>query len=243
MDPEEQAVADTHKTDATDFTAVVRHAAPFVAWLFLMKMLGDPAGWKYAVRAVTCLGLFVGLRPWRGYAPLSLRHLGVALGAGVGVFVLWIAMETPIAARFTTLQDLYLKWAVMPFGKLPEPMDTQPYAPAVCGWPLTIVRLLGSALVIAVIEEFFWRGFVYRWMLARDFMKVDLGTVHVGIFLAVGLVFGLEHNRWLAGFLAGAAFGWVMIRTRNIWAACVAHVTTNFLLGVYVIKTASWSFW
>ena len=28
------------------------HVIPFAAWLFIMQMLGDPAGWKYALRTL-----------------------------------------------------------------------------------------------------------------------------------------------------------------------------------------------
>jgi CAAX prenyl protease-like protein len=63
------------------------------------------------------------------------------------------------------------------------------------------------------------------------------------MFLAVALAFGFEHDRWLAGFLAGVIYGLVVIRTRDIWAACAAHVVTNFLLGVYVLARGAYGFW
>ena len=219
------------------------HVAPFVAWLFLMHKLGDPAGWKYALRSAACLAVFVAFRPWRWYPKPDWRHLPLALLAGVAVFVVWIAPETGFAARLPRLQQAYLLWGVMPPGKVPEPLTVLPYAPQVCGWPLALVRLGGSAFVIAVIEEFFWRGFLYRWLLARDFTRADLGTFHAGMFIAVGIVFGLEHDRWLVGILAGLAYGWVAVRTRDIWAAALAHVVTNFLLGVYVLAVGAYQFW
>lgn len=223
--------------------AIVAHIAPFVAWLFLMQMLGDPAGWKYAVRAVLSLGLFLGLRPWRWYGAPRMRGMLLAVPAGVFVFAIWVLPESPWMGRVPALQEFYLRWAVMPFGALPEPVEATPYAPAVCGWALTLVKLAGSAFVIAVIEEFFWRGFIYRWMLARDFRSVDPGTLHIGMLVGVSLVFGFEHYRWLAGFMAGLVYAGVMIRTRDLGSACVAHVVTNLLLGIYVVATGSWQFW
>ncbi|MBN1269474.1 MAG: CAAX prenyl protease-related protein [Kiritimatiellae bacterium] len=216
---------------------------PFVAWLFLMHMLGDPAGWKYAARSVVCLGLFLWLRPWRWYPPPRIRCFPFAAAVGVVVFGLWVVMETSWAGRWPGLQSLYLRWAVLPLGKVPEPLSVFPYAPETGGWGAAVVRLLGSALVISVIEEFFWRGFLYRWLIAKDFLRVDPGRLHALWFAVAAVFFAMEHNRWLAGLLAGVAYGLVYVRTRDLWSACLAHAVTNFLLGLYVLATASYSFW
>jgi CAAX prenyl protease-like protein len=103
--------------------------------------------------------------------------------------------------------------------------------------------LAGSAFVIAIIEEFFWRGFLYRWMLGRFFLDVDHGKMSMAMLLVVSLIFGLEHARWLAGIIAGLAYGLLYIKTRDIWAASIAHVITNMLLGEYVLITGSYAFW
>ena len=46
-----------------------------------------------------------------------------------------------------------------------------------------------------------------------------------------------------AGFLAGLAYGLLFLRTRDIWAACIAHASTNLALGFYVLATGHWEFW
>lgn len=225
-------------------TAWLRHVVPFIAWLFLMQMMGDPAGWKYAVRSVVCLGLFWGMRPWRGYAAINWRQAPIALLVGIVVFIVWVAPESVwVAERFPRFRDFYLRWGVMPFGRLREVSNARPYAPEVAGWAWAFARLAGSAAVISAIEEFFWRGFLYRWMFDRDFMRVNLGVWHAGYFLLVNLVFGLEHESWFTGWIAGLAYGWVMLRTRNIWTAVLAHGVTNYLLGWYVLATGQYHYW
>ena len=42
---------------------------------------------------------------------------------------------------------------------------------------------------------------------------------------------------------AGLAYGLLFIRTRDVWAACLAHATTNLALGAYVLSTGHWEFW
>ncbi len=69
------------------------------------------------------------------------------------------------------------------------------------------------------------------------------GDLDLTRFLMVAAVFGIEHQEWLAGFLAGLAYGWMYVRTRDIWAVSLAHAVTNLLLGFYVIRTGAWQFW
>ena len=223
--------------------AVWAHAVPFAAWLALMAVPGLSPAWNYALRTVVCLVLFAWLCPSRWYAHLQVCNLPLAFVAGFAVFAIWVLPESGWAARWPALQDFCFRWAVVPLGKMPEPLSAFPYAPEVCGWPLALVRLAGSALVIAPIEEFFWRGFAYRWLIGKDFIKVDPGTLRWSILLAVSICFGVEHDRWLAGLLAGLAYGLLMIRTRDIWAAVVAHVVTNLLLGLYVLAVGAYGFW
>ena len=223
--------------------AWIPHIVPFVGWIFLMQMLGDPAGWKYAVRSVVCLGLFLYCRAWRWYPKLNPRNILPAVGVGVFVYAFWIAFETDFFARFEGLHRLYLTVGTQPPWKMAAVPDDLSYAPDVCGWPLTISRLLGSAFVISFIEEFFWRGWMYRWMLRDNFLKADLGEMDWKMFVAVALMFGLIHDRWLVGFLCGLVYGGFVIRTRDVWAAGIAHAVTNFLLGGYIIWTEKWEFW
>ena len=117
------------------------------------------------------------------------------------------------------------------------------YAPEICGWPLALVRLAGSVFVISVAEEFFWRGFLMRWIQHIDFLDIDVGHFHALAFAVTAIAFGAEHTEWLVGILCGIAYGWFCLRTRDIWAACIAHATTNLLLGAYVFLTGAYQFW
>ncbi len=240
--------------------AARRHVMPFAVWMILLfavqvfNLATDPDNehalnlisfaWAYAWRAglgVIALAIW---RPWRHYAAPVRRNILPAIAVGGAVFVLWIGPETGLMQRLAPgLSTLYQKWLVLPFGELREPLTIQPYAPATCGWPLTLVRLGGSALVIAVIEEFFWRGFLYRWIQNLDFLDIDPAKVHWLAFLGVSAAFAALHIEVAAAFITGLAYGWLYIRTRDIWAPTIAHITTNLLLGVYVLATGHHHFW
>ena len=89
-----------------------------------------------------------------------------------------------------------------------------------------LVRLFGSAFVISVAEELFFR----RWLMR-----------FAGFWWMVAL-FAVEHDRWLVGAIAGVLYGWLALR-KGLVSAIVAHVTTNLALGLYVLETGKWQFW
>ena len=222
--------------------ALFDHIAPFVAWLVLMELLPRTA-WAYAVRAAVCLSLVLWCRPWRYYPRPDPRHLPLAAAVGALVCVLWILPELALWQPWPAVEQFYRQWGIMPPWSAHPPVAASPYAPSAAGWPLTLARLLGSALVIAAIEEFFWRGFLYRWLIEREFLKVDPGRYLAWAFWLTVVLFGLEHDRWLVGMMAGAAYGWLYLRTRDLWAPICAHVVTNLLLGLYVLSAGAWDFW
>ncbi len=223
------------------------HILPFAGWIVWLLVdqfcFDGGSGVRYALRTLTGLALLLWLRPWRWYPAPQWRHLPLALGIGCLVWVVWVVPESELFDRWPDLKEFYLRWLVMPFGRLPVRPHPSPYDPAVCGWALTAIRLAGSAFVIAVIEEFFFRGFLYRWLSRVDFLKQPLTRFAPLAFLWMILIFGAEHEQWAAGIFAGAAYGWLTIRTGNIWAAAWAHVLTNLLLGLYVIGSGRFGFW
>jgi hypothetical protein len=223
---------------------IFRYVAPFATWIALQTALPATA-WAYAVRTVATalVGVWClwGCRQ-RARRPLSQCATGetpvvpVAVGLLIGVLVtiLWIAPEC---------STFYRTWFCWPIGSLPTASpDPSPYEPAVCGWTLTIAKLIGSAFVIAPVEEVFFRSFLYRWLQKRDFLSIPLSRFNLSAFLWMVFLFTLEHDRPLAAAVAAALYGLAAIRF-GLASAIVAHVTTNLLLALYVIHQNAWSFW
>ncbi|MGO9445302.1 MAG: CAAX prenyl protease-related protein [Thiobacillaceae bacterium] len=158
--------------------------------------------------------------------PRPLSNWVVAIVTGLGVFGLWI--------------NLTQSWALL--NKMG--MGFNPYQPdGQINWWLTGIRLAGSALVVPIIEELFWRSFIMRWVDKQDFLTLDPRDVgYRGLLVSSGL-FALEHTQWVAGFLAGFAYGWLYRKTGNLWLSILAHAITNAALGAWVIYTGNWQFW
>ena len=214
---------------------------PFATWIGLQTILPATAG-AYAAR--TAATAVVGLAclafrnkalnaPKAPNALKALKALVVGLVAGLAVCALWI---WPDAFSW------YRIWLCWPIGSPPAPPAASPYDPAVCGWTLTVVKLVGSAFVIAPVEEVFFRSFLYRWLQNRDFAAVSLSRFDLSAFLWMVFLFTLEHDRPLAAAMAGGAYGLLAIRW-GLGSAIVAHVVTNLALGLHVIYHQAWAFW
>ncbi len=222
-----------------------RHRAPlarilpfalYIAFLAATPLIAEvlpglDSRWLYAVQVGTVLLAlawfhreYVELRIVPTLAPT--QWLGAA-AAGLAVFILWISLDLP--------------WMKLGAGGTAG-FDPRDAAGAVI-WPLALVRVLGAALVVPVMEELFWRSFLMRWIDNPKFLAVMPGAISLRALLLSSLVFGVEHDLWLAGIVAGLAYGWLYMRSGNLWSPILAHGLTNLLLGLWVLHTGNWQFW
>lgn len=185
--------------------------------------------WLYPLKAgLVALTLAV---LWRHYAELRsyglpFKHLLLSLVVGIVVLVLWVNLDA--------------SWMLM--GEIGEGYNPTNQAGRI-DWLMVAFRVAGAMLVVPVMEELFWRSFLQRWVQQSDFLALDPARIGVKALLIASALFAVEHLQWLAGLVAGLAYGWLYIRTRNLWAPIIAHAVTNGTLGAYVVVTRQWSFW
>ena len=204
----------------------------------------DPR-WDYAVRSLCALLALVWLWPrlpelrWRPVPGASAWLL--AGGLGLAVFALWIA--PPLRAFAQSAGGFDARWLRLAApgqgGSGFTPLD----AHGQLQWGLTAARLAGSLLVVPVAEELFWRSFLMRWIENTDFLARDPRQIGLRAWALQALLFGVEHELWLAGIVAGLAYGWLYRRSGRIWLPIAAHALTNGLLGLWVLQGAHWSYW
>lgn len=104
-------------------------------------------------------------------------------------------------------------------------------------------RLAGAVIVVPLMEELFWRSFLIRYLIDSDFEKIPIGRFTWSSFLISTVLFGLEHNLFMAGMMAGIAYNILLYRTKSLAQCIFAHAVTNLLLGIYVLTTGKWQFW
>ena len=105
------------------------------------------------------------------------------------------------------------------------------------------IRLFGAVVIVPIMEELFWRSFLLRYLINTEFKQVTLGTFNWFSLIWTVLLFGLEHQRWLAGMAAGILYTLLLYRTKSLSACILAHAITNLALGIYVLVTQHWEYW
>jgi CAAX prenyl protease-like protein len=212
---------------------------PFVVYLGGMSLGGWMAAASYpqTYSAVIGLTLLLVLALSRGYscAPFSVSWLSIAVGI-LGVFV-WVGLWR-VDREFLGLGSLFgsTRAAFDPFEELTdEPMWM---------WSFLAIRFAGLVVVVPVIEEFFVRGFLMRYLDAEDWDRQPLGAATTRSVAGVVVYALLSHPAEpLSAVVWFSMVTWLYVRTGSIWDCVLAHATTNLLLGLYVIGTGTGELW
>lgn len=108
-----------------------------------------------------------------------------------------------------------------------------------------LLRAARAALLVPILEELFWRGWLPRVIAdPDDFRRVPLGTYTPLAFWATAILFASEHGSyWEVGLLCGIIYNWWMIRTKSLADLILVHGVTNAALSGYVVLTGQWQYW
>ena len=144
------------------------------------------------------------------------------LAIAAGVCVAWIA------------------WAGGAGSRIPEPL-LRLGAGERAAWIAT--RLVGSCLVVPLVEELAFRGFLLPWLVAPEFEKLPARTWTWPAVLFSSMAFGAMHEPWLLGAAAGAAFAAARVWRGRLSDAVVAHVACNAGIALAVLLGGRWDLW
>ncbi|QOV92148.1 CAAX prenyl protease-related protein [Humisphaera borealis] len=210
---------------------------PFFAFILLTSLAGQfPDAYPvfYAIKAVVAAGLLVWLWPLFTKIKWDYWWLGVIAGV-IGIFQ-WVPMQLWLQANFAFFR--------------PPPPDTvfNPYQkiqPDWLCWAWIAVRILSASLVVPLMEELFWRDYLWRRIIApNDFKLATVGEWDWRAYVGVSLAFAVVHgNWWLTSIVWGFMVGGLLLYTRSLGACIVMHATTNALLAAYVLYYQDWAFW
>jgi len=161
----------------------------------------------------------------KAYAGLGWRWTWHAPAIGAAVFIIWILLEPDIDSSKTALSQ---GLAELTSG-------------SAAAW--LVFRVLGSVITVPLAEELAFRGYLIRKLIAKDFENVPLVQFSWFSFMLTSVLFGLLHERWIAGTLAGMCYALALYRRGQIGDAVIAHMTTNALIAIFVLTQARWSLW
>jgi uncharacterized protein len=214
------------------------HRSPSVAYiapfLIYVAMIGLPLAPQilFPVRSVLVLAAILVLS--RPYLSLRPSHTLASIGVGIAVFIIWVAPDKLFAYRHFWLFDN--SFLGHPASSLAPAIQQDSF--------FLVVRVFSSVALVPVLEELFWRGWLMRWLINRQFLKVPLGTYQTGAFWMVAVLFGSEHGPyWEVGLIAGIVYNLWIVRTKNLADCILAHAVTNGALAVYVLAAGQWQYW
>jgi len=112
-------------------------------------------------------------------------------------------------------------------------------------WLTVAARFARLVVIVPLVEEIFWRGFLMRYLIREDFESVALGAFRPLSFFGVAGLFMLVHATpdWPAAFLTGLIYNGLLVKTKSLTACVAAHAITNLGLGIYIMATRQWGFW
>jgi CAAX prenyl protease-like protein len=189
--------------------------------------LDSPEYWVFPLQTLLCGGLLIWY--WREYDFHRFRGVLFAAIIGVLVFVLWISPQA------------FFGFGARTEGFNPDTFAGQPAA----YWSTVLLRFLRLVIVVPLVEEIFWRGFLLRYFINDKFETVPFGAFSWLSFAVVTIGFTFAHSSadWIAAAITGALFNLVAYRTKSLGACVIAHALTNLLLGIWIMNTKQWGFW
>lgn len=212
------------------------YIAPFVLFLAFLalgpKLPLDPQI-EGPVRVVTMALVCAVFWP----REVSLRPVAPLLSVLVGtlVFFIWIAPDR----LFSGYRDSFLFSNAIVGHTHSTLSDAALQNPGVLFW-----RTLRAVIIVPIVEELFWRGWLMRWLVSPDFRKIRLGTYTPMAFWITAILFASEHGPyWDVGLITGIIYNLWMIRSKSIVDCIIMHAVTNGILSAYVIYTAQWRYW
>ncbi|MCX8237211.1 MAG: CAAX prenyl protease-related protein [Akkermansiaceae bacterium] len=239
------------------------HVVPFAAFMIfnlIYQFAGEAILWEhdnapwyrhwpeqlfYPIQTVVCAGILVFF--WKHYELKWSNKVWIGVIAGFVGIGFWLLP--------TVLYD-HLGMIGKPdgfFEKLTglaprrEGFDPGVFENPAAYWASLMFRLTRAIIIVSLIEEIFWRGFLMRFLLDMDgdYWKVPFGKPAWISFIVVTLAFMLAHAPldWAGALVYGAITFGVAHWTRSLLACVVMHAVANASMAAFAIHYGKFGLW
>jgi exosortase E/protease (VPEID-CTERM system) len=196
--------------------------AILAAGMIARSLSGDFELWYPLRLAAACAALWIYRRAYTNLA-FGFSWRGPVTGALV--FAVWMAS----AAWLGTSAD--------------EPVGLTALSPGLRGAWIGC-RLIAAVVTVPLAEELAYRGYLLRRITAVHFENTSFSAARWPALAVSAIAFGAVHGRfWIAGIVAGLAYGAVAMRTNKLGESVAAHATTNALIAAQVLLFRHWWLW
>ncbi len=196
--------------------------AILAAGMIARSLSGDFELW-YPLRFAAALAVLWIYR--RSYAAMDFAFSWRGPVTGVLVFAVWMASAAWLGASGA------------------EPAALNALSPGLRGAWIGC-RLLAAVVTVPLAEELAYRGYLLRRLTTTQFESAPFSAARWPALAVSAVAFGIVHGQlWIAGTVAGFAYGALAMRTNKLGEAVAAHTTTNALIAVEVLLFHHWELW
>jgi len=211
--------------------------APFAVFMILLAVgpsLPIPQPWESILRVGVLVAVMLTISK-DVVLSLRVRHAMPSVLIGLAVCAMWVAPDQ----LFPGWREHWL------FQNSITGTVKTTIAPSELADPLVVIlRVVRAALLVPILEELFWRGWLPRWIVNNDWQKVPLGTFNGMAFVATAVLFASEHGPfWEVGLLCGFIYNWWMWKTKSLGDLVLVHAVTNAALSGFVMVTKQYAYW
>ncbi len=234
--------------------------AVFMVFMILLQLVGGFVQWKHPdapwwrqdpaqfVYPIQTLAAAIALIHYRKYYTFnwSLKWglAGIVFGA-VGI-ACWL-LPTTLYDVWHLTEDPEGWMKRLGVADRREGFDPGIFHSPVAYWAALVMRFIRAAVVVALVEEIFWRGFLMRFIADwdGDYWKQPFGKpLWLSYAIVTGLFIAAHGSLDYAGaFVYGTLTYLLCVWSKNLGACVIMHGTANFLMGLYIMNTGKYGLW
>ena len=235
--------------------------AIFMVFMLLLQFIGEPMRWEhdsapwyrqspeqlfYPLQTVVTLGVLAFF--WRHYEfywePRKVL-VGVLMGL-VGIAI-WLLPTTLYDYwGMTGKPDSFLE-KLSGLAPRREGFDPGLFDHPAAFWFSLVMRVFRAVVIVSLVEEILWRGFLMRFLLDMDgnYWAVPFGKPAWISFFVVTGAFVIAHAPvdYLGAFVYGSLTYLVAIWTKSLLACVVMHGVANAVLAWYAMAYEKFGMW